>query len=228
MGIALSDSKGRIYLCTTGDLFERGDVYQYYADKISLSGYSHGFSLTFSTIMLPDGKYNVGVYCYENPECFGVDFGRELVLVKNGKKVEVGKITSGKAVVSESPVDDTAIYTIDNVKIKKDGSAEIKGWAYVPETDSQTQEKYVLLVYPDGMPALYETTPVFRDDVAKAFSNALYIRSGFHAVIPSELLHSDDFETYVLVKDEKGIHTSPSALEPVEYALDIIHKGNGQ
>lgn len=228
IGIALSDSRGRMYLCTTDDLFDRIDVYKNYKGKIKMSGAGHGFSLTFSTITLPDGKYNVGVYCCENPECFGVDFSGEIVLEKNGKKVNVGKITSDKAAVPESPIDDSARYYIDSVEIGQDNSVEIRGWALVPETDSQTQEKYVLLVYSDGLPVLYETTPMFRNDVAEAFSSDLYIQSGFCAEIPSGLLQSDDFDTYILVKDGEGMHTSSAVLDYVEDAVSILQESSTQ
>ena len=222
MGVLLTKDSGEKYLVTTENIYDREDVYNYYqANGRMLSGYKHGFSLHFSTIQLPDGKYNMGIYCFENMNSYGANILSNKILEKKGKNVWISKWTSEEYILSESKVDDLAVYNLDSIDKNKDGSVSVTGWAYIPQQDSKLQKTYLLFVYSDGSNAIYNTLPINRVDVANAFSNELYIQSGFQAELSPDLLHSENFDIYVLVQDEYGLHTLPVVLDIIRSELRL-------
>lgn len=228
IGITLADEEGNVYLCDTDAVYDRGDVRQYFEEQgRALPGGDHGFSIQFSVLQLPDGRYRVGVYCREDPDHYGTDHDKEIVLEKQGKDVTVTEWTSSAAGLPETAADlpdtvadDLAVCTVDDVEIRKDGSAVITGWAWITGQDSNTQERYVLLAYADGTAEIYDTLTVSRIDVANAWSSDLYIKSGFRAEIGKELLHSENFKAYALVRDGDGLHMMPLALKALREELE--------
>jgi hypothetical protein len=102
---------------------------------------------------------------------------------------------------------------------EKAGPAEIKGWAYVQDHETAGQKVYMVLLYKDGSIVIYDTQRIVRLDVGEAFSNPQYDMSGFHAVIPEEILKSKEFEVIGVIEDENGLHTGPVMFPILQEAL---------
>ena len=219
LGIVLSGNKGGTFLCISGDTICRDDVYEYYSSQGRLiQGNNHGFMFSFSVLKLPDDNYNIGIYCYENPETYGVDW-KDKILIKKGKAISITERTSTTQNITPTIISDALTkYNLDTVKVNEDNSATISGWAIGDNEDGDLakQNIYILLVYEDGSSAAYDTWRIARADVAKAFSSDLYTMSGFRAEIPASLLQSTSFEPYIIIQGDRGWYTSPDMIETVQ------------
>ena len=209
MGVVLTDKNQNSYLCTTDTFIDRPDVYALSTiEGYTLSGVAHGFALTFSTLNITDGAYQISIYCYENEECYGVDIS-PLQLIKNGSDITFEPVKTEKVrdvIISDVTAD--AIVFVDIHETNAD-NVSILGWACVNGKDPIDQRVLVQLVYQDGTSALFDADQHNRPDVA----------GGYKVSIPISELDSAEYEIVILIQDEDGIHTSPNMLETAEYAI---------
>jgi hypothetical protein len=74
------------------------------------------------------------------------------------------------------------------------------GWAMRPGKESKRGQVYVVLRSPTST-LIFSTITLQRPDVAKAYNEPKWRRSGFRAVIERPRLPAEDFEVGVLIKD---------------------------
>lgn len=160
-----------------------------------------GYEVEFSTANMKNGIYDVYFYCKENDINFG--------LVSTGKKfLKQGK-TFTEYIFESEQVDglisqtDLIYSSVDTVS-SNNSILEISGWGFVENTDCENQEVYVKI--DNGMESkTYTTEQRSRPDVAEAYENEQYARSGYVAKIPLEQVKAGNYQLELFVKNGDAV-----------------------
>ena len=185
-----------------------------------IKGIMHGGHSNPSTILVKDGTYRIGVYCYENEFDYGYA-DTEYILTKKGTKTTIGPWHSQEIDINpDLRIDTASTLCIDGSKINDNGDAIINAWAFIPEQNPKESQTYVMLTHSDGTVQIFDTCVHNRPDLTAAFGDEMYANAGFNAIIPAQILHSKEYEVSVVIEDGKGLHTSEDMLSVVQSGLD--------
>lgn len=205
IGIVLV-GKDRQYLFETDDLRVKEEVCTAYADSLyRLKGKNHAFSMSFSTLNVKCGTYQVAIYDYENSEDYGLYYTQYTFSKKPGSmSIESFSASEVPPLQVDTCIKDAV--TVVSKNSLDDGAATIWGWGFIPEFDCTKQAIYLQLSFSDGTVKYFNTLPSIRSDVAEAYENKKYMASGFHAVIPAEGIEGKTYAVTVLIDDGSTIH----------------------
>jgi hypothetical protein len=78
-------------------------------------------------------------------------------------------------------------------------SIEIQGWAVDDEGKRLPEATYLRLEGSTGKRYYATTTPKDRPDVAKHFGNAMFLRSGYRALVSAESVPAGEYEAVVVM-----------------------------
>lgn len=212
IGLVLFNEKNT-YSYTAAPNRTRGDL-----QSQEKRGTMHGGIFSPSTVLVKDGTYHVGIYCYENASDYGF-VKTEYLLTKTGKDIKIEKWHSNLLDLDLNvPVNENARASVDVTETENDRLV-IRGWGLLSDQDPAASNTYVVLSYSDGTSEVFDTIVQNRPDLAEAFGAELYANAGFRAEIPMELLHSDKYSVSILIEDENGLHTAPEMLEMVRNSI---------
>jgi len=167
-------SENNIYMVDS-DLHSRADAINNFPNR-DVQGTNHGFSTGFSMLGFPGGVYQIGVYCKENDENYGVIWTKYF-FKKDASGVS--RYIPNANEKTDLPVSDQAVsnYSMDHLKII-DGHLQIEGWAVQRGFESSQVAVYVELENLEGETAVFDTIPVMRPSVAELLGNDAYLWSG--------------------------------------------------
>ncbi len=214
-------------------LHNKDNTYSFYANPTNsrrdllvidakIKGVMHGGIFNPSTILVKDGTYRVGVYCYENEYDYGY-VETEYILTKKGKETTIAKWCSKEVApgINANVVADAKTHVDINI-IDNNGAASIKGWGFVPGQNPTTLNTYIMLTYGDGTAHIFDTAVMNRPDLSVGFDNEMYANAGFNALIPPEMLHNKEYSVSILLEDKNGLHTTSDMLPTVQSGIDAL------
>lgn len=168
--------------------------------------YRHNTSL----IDLPDGTYDLYLYCEENEQ--------DTMLVNLHKRMK----RKGRTFIqtAESPcVNKMPITVQQNRGIRMDIKTTLEqrdellcsqGWIFLKGTSSLHQNVYICICS-EGEKTFYWAQSIERKDVVNAFDDPDYAQSGFRFAIPAEHYADKEFSVEVIVEIDGIYYTNGNA-----------------
>ena len=171
-----------------------------------IMGESLGFSGEYATLKMPNGTYDIYLYCWENDTNYGL-VSTGYVLEKEGQELTYGPGSSEQVAIPQTTETKELRSVVDSVAVEE-ARVKIVGWALVPDLDTETQTVYVSLTSADGDTLQYTTKEISRPDVAEAFGDGRYENRGFQAVIPVEEVADGTYTLQILVENGGEVWSS--------------------
>lgn len=180
------------------EIHDRTDVVKAYPD-LKVPGINNGWYSKFSPLLMKEGTYNLFIRCYENSENYGiVDSGKVFVKHPSGGLREYLYESQKVQPDSELVLEDIKSY-IDDL-ILEDNSINLRGWAFIDDVNMSECDIFVCFIETNGNKSFYSTQKVVRNDVADAYDNKKYTKSGFFLNITEDVPENIDKVTIMIKK----------------------------
>lgn len=170
----------------------RPDVYNAYQNSRKISGDQHGFVTEVDLSTLPDGEYELQLYCEEAENVSGLYSSGKWVKKAGDSPLEILDKKPEASIHTETPVvpvkasgamdsSSAAVSShVDILKVQEDGNLYIEGWAFC-ETEQDNSGKTIrLLLEGDRESYCAETTEKPREDVTQAYQSSKKIQGDLH------------------------------------------------
>ena len=188
----------------------RDDI-QHSFPELHIKGYQLDFFAHFSTINLPNGLYQIYLYCWENEDDHGA--------VNTGQMIEKkGRNTS---IIIDNPVitptvkqwvfSDTGaeVHTsIDSVEILEHRALFISGWAFCDTTENNNEKSIQIIFHSDSQDYAFASKPEERIDVYNAFKDSASIQGfnhGYHCTCDLSSLPAGDYELFLCCNESEHV-----------------------
>lgn len=172
------------------------------------------FSGKFSSILLPDGIYDVILYCYENDTANGyINIGKRYK--KEGRNFTPTVLPSFDSISllqsNSNNVDLTRVNDMSTKPLpwhyigleKNDDDTEhihLTGWIAVPSLDSKTASSFVALTDVNNVTKVFSTTKYESSKLEKSFGSSLGNHGFFDAYIPLCYLQPGEYVLQLIVQ----------------------------
>lgn len=154
------------------------------------------------TLPLKSGEYELWMYIEESDDVYGlVNTGKKYVVENSEFKEYVPSIVEN---IENVEVKDNILYNIDSEEKTEDG-INIKGWAFIENTDSANTNVYIEFTLEDGSVVTKECLKVGRSDVSTYFENELYNKSGFNVSVTNKEIKGN-ISSYRLILEYDGLY----------------------
>ena len=191
---------------TTVSTLEATAVFGYSTDR------TYRFAHSFSLLSLPDGTYDLYLYCKEN------DQDTMLVNLQTRMKREGRTFsqTEESPLVKESQIlleQSSAVHMDLNTTLEQsDGLLTSQGWIFCESKPSLHQNVYIC-VHCNGKKDIYWAQSISRQDVVDVFGNPDYLQSGFRFSIPAEQYEDKTFSIETIVEIDDVYYTNGQLYE---------------
>ncbi len=176
-----------------------------------IQGVRHTFSAKFSRLLLPDGDYKLGLYCYENDSAYGyVGIDRYLKEGDSFKRVILPSAEYESLSIAESNgIDLTDIDSIPcdplpwHYVYMEDCDSDhlhLTGWIAIISLDSREAKSFVTLTDEHGKTRAYTTISYEDDTVEEEVGSTLANHGYFDAYIPLADLQAGDYTVQLVVQ----------------------------
>lgn len=174
--VILHDQKGRTYQANASVTI-RPDIFYSETDigRKPISG-NTGFEAVFSTLLLPNGAYDVYIYVQENEEVMAM-LNTGLTIAKTHADIHDNSMVCIEPVKNTKDSDEI-VFTLDNLHYNEDGTAFIKGWGIHQEIASDDAKMLLQITDHKNKTCMYQLKSVAREDIQSAFGEQ-YLNSGF-------------------------------------------------
>lgn len=178
--ILLTNQKGKTYLANASVTI-RPDIF-YSETEIGhkpMTG-NTGFEAVFSTLLLPNGTYDVQVFVSENEEV--------TALMETGVKIaKTNSDVHDRSLDWVEPVQnlqnsDQTIFALDHFVLNEQGNLLMKGWGIHSGITYGEVQMFLQITDSQNASVTYQLTPMERDDIQEAFGEQ-YLNSGFSQVV---------------------------------------------
>lgn len=187
----------------------RSDVYRVFQSTHSIRGNLHGVTSEFTSVPLEQGTYRLFIKIQNRGEAVSV-LSTTQAFQKKGKDFFQIPLSSAERapLFLSKPTDGLHVSASNNSEIKFNidsfsltgNYVIIRGWAFKNNEDS-TKNKILLKMKDTKQKSIiYSTEQVLRPDVGTHFKNKLYNASGFHAVLPQELLGENEASFSIIIQ----------------------------
>lgn len=199
-------SNGYAATSTTVSTLEANAIFGYSTDR------TYRFAHSLSLLSLPDGTYDLYLYCKEN------DRDTMLVNLQTRMKREGRTFsqTEESPLVKESRIlleqSNSVHMDITPTLEQSDGLLTSQGWILCENKSSLHQNVYICVHY-DGKKDIYWAQSVSRQDVVDAFGNPDYLQSGFRFSIPAARYEDKTFSIETIVEIDGVYYTNGQPYE---------------
>lgn len=178
----------------------------------NIQGIRHSFSGRFSYLQLPDGVYNLGLFCYENDNT--QDYvSLERNYRKRGRSFTQTVLPSfdaaGHKTMNSNGVDFTNINEISSdhlpwhyvyMRDQDNEYLHLYGWIAIVSMDSAQAKSFVALTDESGKTQAYTTVTYESDELEETVGSSLANNGFFNAYIPLDELEPGEYRLDLIVQ----------------------------
>ena len=187
------------------DIFPENTVSTMLENKdLNISNENIRFGISFSTLMMENGIYQMCLQCKGNERTYGfVETNIFFEKSNSGIKecyVDSEMVTAPSFADKENSL---GYGWIDNLKVQND-TLYLTGWGFLDGLDSSYQQAIISIKGPDGKEAYYRAYPYSRIDLIGYKGNLKSQNSGIDAVINigSTEISENDITVYIINRDK--------------------------
>lgn len=186
----------------SGTSCPRPDIYAWLYDKMPLFGAEIGFQASFSTLNLPYDIYELYLGVKENEQIFGIGKTNfTYIKNRNGFKNYYEEINDLKLKEAE------IVFRLDNISLDN-RVLELNGWQYMNETNSELEKVYFQIIKDNTELYTIAARTNIRSDIAEAFGNNEYIKSGIGGEYENLDLDDGEYLIKVIVQIDNNYYVS--------------------
>ncbi len=172
-------------------------------------GTNHGYGTEFSTLILPNGIYEVLLYDYENESNSGIGrTGRKLIKNKDGIKEYMPQIRDDIDIELDLSNISSSIKNSVSILEFNEDEFLLRGWAFI-ENETCDLQNVFLGIQESGSDEIdfYDTVSFGRKDTADYFSNDLYYNCGFDTYVRKDkLVAGKKYNIYIIIEKQGNLY----------------------